>query len=840
MMKSLSFSFPLKMGLHARPASAIENLCSDFEAEVTLINTRNELSGSATSAVSLIAMDVQYEDIVQVQIRGELNFSLYEAFKDFVENQLPHIDDADESSGVSSDWLSPVYHSLGGHLTHGVALSTGKVLNNWIPYQVSLEIPTDSPIAMREKEWEESHTVFEKLEQRLSEENDQYNSGQSQLVEAHLSLLRDPLFKGEVLNRVESGDSFVVALDAVSSQLQAQFQASQSEIIRQRGADIKDLVFQLKAIAFPDALKNNFTEPDEDYILVGKDLPVSFFINLDGDRCKGVVCSGHSINSHLAILCRSLEIPAISIDENELTELLKLSQGPLFLEGESGVVIASPDENALSNYLMCQEFFQCRLSDKNLPDLNSENGSELSLQLLVNATTTAECKRFQSLDAQGIGLYRTELIYLDREELPSLEELSQLFYQLYEALLDEKGNVRKGVIRLPDIGGDKPSALFPQIKEENPFLGVRGVRLYPRMVTILETLIKALFLTLIAIEKEGKSWSPWIMVPMVSRVDELLWVRAKLKEIADELNYSGGSLKVGMMVEIPSAALSPGDLFAHCDFISVGTNDLQQYLFAADRGNSALYRKEEMKHPAFLQTLYHLAKEAKKAGIPASVCGEAASEMSLLPFWVGAGFTSLSLSLPQFQKVKQSLAQLNLLTLNKTLDKLFNHYPLEQEVNQWFSKVESELNPFFQPQRAFIDVDISSKSELIHHLAQCLTMQGASLSAALLEEDILKRESQWSTSLGFGFAIPHCKSEAVTSPALVALTLKNPIVWNEKEPDQKVHSVVLLTASANDAQNNHLKIFSKLARKLMHEEFRTEFSQAKEATALYQFLQNEL
>jgi fructose-specific PTS system IIA-like component len=452
-----------------------------------------------------------------------------------------------------------------------------------------------------------------------------------------------------------------------------------------------------------------------------------------------------------------------------------------------------------------------------------------ALDVAINATTAKEVAAAVTCGAQGVGLLRTELLFLDRDAPPTEDEQFEAYVAVVRA-----AQPHPVIIRTFDIGGDKPATYMSLPREDNPFLGVRGARLYPAHAHLLHTQLRAILRTS-SLTTQG---AVRIMAPMISVPAEAAWFREQVEFVKAQLSQESiahdRDVPVGMMIEVPSAAMDIARLAKHADFFSVGTNDLSQYWFAADRGNPHIASMANVHEPSFLRVLHAIASQARDAGKWVGVCGEMASDIRNLPIWIGAGFHEISVAPSEVAALKASLAALSFVACREALNRSMQcDDAASAAITLAQSSHSSTEHPVVIESAIHVHSTASTKHEAIREAADLMLIAGRTQNPDDIERAAWQREATYSTSLGFGFAIPHCKTEAVQHATLSVLKLSSPITWSG---DADVSIVILLAVPAHDTTGTHMRVFAKLARKLMHEEFRLSLSEAATPQAIAQLL----
>jgi phosphocarrier protein FPr len=441
-----------------------------------------------------------------------------------------------------------------------------------------------------------------------------------------------------VRGRIDAGGAAPAAWAAGVAAVAEQWSALADPYLRARAADVRAVGEQvLRALAGESAA----APVAVDGVLVADDLTPGQAAVLDPARVRGVVLVGGSPTSHASILIRSLGIPAVC---GAGRDVLDLAEGtPLVVDGTTGRIVAAPDPATLEGYrdraARAAEQRAREAADAARPAVTADGAA---VEVAANLASAAEARAAAAAGADGAGLIRTELVFLDRERPPSPDEQEREYRAMAAAF---RG--RPITIRTLDVGGDKPLPYLPQPVEANPYLGLRGLRL---SLTRPELLTEQLA----AICRVAREAPVKVMFPMVSTVDELLAARRLLDAVG-----CPPALRVGIMVEVPAAALSIDAFLPHVDFVSIGTNDLTQYTLAAERGNAGVAQLADPLDPAVLRLIAEVGRRA--AGrVPVSVCGEVAADPLAVPLLLGAGVTELSVAASAVPAVKAAVRGVDL------------------------------------------------------------------------------------------------------------------------------------------------------------------------------------
>ena len=469
------------------------------------------------------------------------------------------------------------------------------------------------------------NTLFQKARKELGEEH-------AAIVEVQMLMLEDLDFIEGVADEISAGSSAAEAAAAVGETMAQMMAALDDEYMQARAADVRDVSQRVA-----DILTGNggFQLPAEgNFLLVAEDLAPSETIQLPRERILAFVTQKGSSSSHTAILARTLNIPSlvqadIDLDEAEDFRILAV-------DGSTGKWYGDPDMETMKDLEVKQaQVAASRAALEVYRGRPSVTKSGKQVLLCANIGCPEDAVAAMAGDAEGVGLMRSEFLYLGRSNLPTEEELFQAYRQVAETM---KG--RPVVIRTLDIGADKQCDYLEMAKEENPALGLRGLRLCLEHPEIFRPQLRAIF-------RASAYGNLSIMFPMVAAVWELRKAKALCAEIRRELTAEGymlGKVPIGVMVETPAAAVIAADLAKEADFFSVGTNDLTQYTLAVDRQNADLGEFYDPYHPAVLSLMSYIAKCANEAGIWAGICGELGADPKLTETFIKMGFTELSMA----------------------------------------------------------------------------------------------------------------------------------------------------------------------------------------------------
>lgn len=465
------------------------------------------------------------------------------------------------------------------------------------------------------------------------------------IFDAHLMVLEDQALIGETIREFEStGRNIETCFDTISGRYVQAFSEIDDEYLRERAGDLRDVAQRVLQNLLGQA-GNSLKELADQRIVVANDISPSDSASLDRSAALALVTDTGSKTSHAVIVARSMKIPAV-VGVRNLTK--KVRNGDLaIVDGYDGVVILNPSEGTLFRYGKIQEHkksVETRLIAANRQPAITLDG--VAVSLLANIEKVDEVSKVKMYLAEGVGLYRSEFLFLSAARMPSEQEQ----FLAYRAVARDMAPLPV-TIRTLDLGGDKPMAgkadLFP--KENNPFMGFRAIRFCLEHQDIFKEQLRAILMA----SAYGKVK---LMYPMISGSEELGRANAVLRECMEELTARGvpfdAKIEVGAMIEIPSAAMTADLLAKDCAFFSIGTNDLIQYLLAIDRVNDRIAHLYEPTHPAVIRTLKYVVDEAHKRNVPVGVCGEMAGDPVFAALLLGLGVDSLSMSPAWLPSVK--------------------------------------------------------------------------------------------------------------------------------------------------------------------------------------------
>lgn len=479
------------------------------------------------------------------------------------------------------------------------------------------------------------------------------------LFQVYERMLDDNALAGEIRSHVQAGNWVQGALREVVMKHVAAFEAMEDAYLRSRASDVKDL--GLRILAYLQEAKTLSAPIPERAIVVGDDITPTIFVDIPRERIVGIVSLHGSSNSHMSIVARSLGIPTVvGVGDFPLSRLEGLN---LIVDGHRGEVIIEPAPEVVRQYqaIICE---QEELSKEleSVTDLPCETPDGHRINLFVNTGLMADVNMSLQRGAEGVGLYRTEIPFMVRDRFPSELEQMEIYRQQLEAF-----HPAPVTMRTLDIGGDKSLPYFP-IQEDNPFLGWRGIRVTLDHPEIFLVQIRAMLWASESLDNLR------IMLPMISSVMEIDEAMHLIHRAYLEVLEEGAHVQmpeVGVMIEVPAAVYQIKDFVQQCDFISVGSNDLTQYLLAVDRNNRRVANLYQAFHPSVLRALKHIIDAAKEEGTPVSICGEMAGDPRSAVLLMAMGYETLSMSATSLLRVKWVLRKISMEDARKLLDQVW-------------------------------------------------------------------------------------------------------------------------------------------------------------------------
>ena len=463
----------------------------------------------------------------------------------------------------------------------------------------------------------------------------QVGEKESEILTGQIAMMADPFLQSQMGEIIDAGQCAEAAVDQVCTMYAEMFAGVDDELMRQRATDVRDIRSRMLAILL-GVTGVDVSRLPAGSVLVARDLTPSMTVGLDREHVAAILTEVGGRTSHSAILARALELPAVLSVPRVLAQLK--DGDSVIVDGSEGTALVNPDQRTLAEYLAKQEQFRRQKAllsvYRDRPTVDAEGGR---YALYANIGSPADAGAAAGAGAEGIGLFRTEFLFMDRTSAPTETEQFEAYLAVSRIMAG-----KEVIIRTLDVGGDKAVDYLGMAREDNPFLGHRAIRYCLDNQELYKVQLRAL-LRAGAEEKNIK-----IMLPLVTSLEEVRGARALLETCKAELEAEGlpyhKDIPLGIMVETPAAALIADLLARECDFFSIGTNDLTQYTMAVDRGNAQVENLYTTFHPAVLRSIRNVITAAKQAGIPVGMCGEAAADPRLIPLLMTWGLDEFSVS----------------------------------------------------------------------------------------------------------------------------------------------------------------------------------------------------
>lgn len=493
-------------------------------------------------------------------------------------------------------------------------------------------------------------TFCEKTQRMAEDIRQRVGQKESEILSGQVMMLSDPFMVSQMEDAIQSGSCAEAAVDTVCQMYIEMFSNVEDELMKQRATDIGDIKTRMLRLLLGVESVDMASLP-KGTVLAAKDLTPSMTVGLQKENVSAIITEVGGKTSHSAILARALEIPAVLGIPDALQQLTDGQTA--IVDGATGQVLTEPDAETLYHYTKLQEE---QLRQKAMlsiyRDKPTTDASGRSYQLYANIGSVMEAQAALENGAEGIGLFRTEFLFMDRPAMPDEEEQLEAYSSVSHLM---KG--KEVIIRTLDVGGDKEVSYLKMGSEQNPFLGWRAIRYCLSEQPLFKTQLRAL-LRAGAQEKNIK-----IMLPLVTGVQEIRAARSLLEECKQELSREGleydPKIALGVMIETPAAALTADLMAKEADFFSIGTNDLTQYTIAVDRGNAKVEQLYTTLHPAVLRSIRGIIHAAKQAKIPVGMCGESAADPLLIPLLMQFGLDEFSVSASSVLKTRKTISEWN-------------------------------------------------------------------------------------------------------------------------------------------------------------------------------------
>ncbi|WP_245416263.1 phosphoenolpyruvate--protein phosphotransferase [Microvirga sp. 17 mud 1-3] len=638
-------------GLHARPATQFVKLAKSFQSDIEIV--RDGQGVNAKSSVKLMLLGIKENDELVLRASGEDAATAMDALSRFMETPDAGLDvgapDAHASAAPSQE-TRPPKPSLSEE-PRGIPASEGTALGPvhhffHDPLKVERRQVHPDQIEAEILRYEEAvaRTALVLAEERKRAD---LKPEDLQIINALIDVAHDAELVGQVKGRIGSGEDAVYATLAAGDDLARSFEAMSDPYIRARAEDIRGITRNV-ALTLLGRREATLADVAEGAIIVAEEISAWDFAKAPIGRIAGLLCTKGSSTSHIAIMARTHGLPAVLGYPGSVEALRRAKTAAI--DGHTGEVVLDPSEWVVATFrARIDKEAEARAQLARYSHMEPRTRDGTLIEVAANLGSLSEIDAALKAGAMGVGLFRTELLFMERKVLPTEDEQADIYTELARAFAPHPV-----IVRTLDIGGDKPIAGIDFPEEANPFLGWRGIRMCLDRLDIFRPQLKALL-------RAATVGNIKIMVPMISDVSELKAVKALLDECRMELRNQGipyGDAELGVMMETPAAALGADELAAEADFFSIGTNDLTQYIMAADRLNARLVNLNRADHPAVMKAIDLICQAAKGGGIWVGICGEAAAREDLIPEFVRMGVTELSMSPASIPRAKKRIIEL--------------------------------------------------------------------------------------------------------------------------------------------------------------------------------------
>jgi phosphoenolpyruvate-protein phosphotransferase len=647
-MKQLEITIHNETGLHARPAKTLVNLVKQFKSDIVI--RHGEKKANAKSLISVLTLGASKGSQLKIEVNGEDEETALAQIESAIlaglgegeaTHETPALPPASPAPNVE---VSPVEEikPIKANMVKGVGAAPGIAIGPVFQFQrqeISINDVSDGLVIGWERLQDALARAREQLESLKHQMIEKGLKAEAAIFDAHLGLLEDPELTEAVQARIQKGQDALKAWKETIEDSAVVVAALNDPILSARADDLRDVGRRVLKLMVGAEDKNDALL-DKPVVIFARELSPSDTVAFNKDFVLGFCIVNGGPTSHTAILARALGLPAIvSVDES----VLKLENDSyVIISGSDGTVTFNPAPEELQSAKQernsWMEKRRVALEQANAPAITADGRD---VEVVGNAGSLADAQKALKMGAAGIGLLRTEFLFLERTTAPTEAEQ----FDVYRSIAETMGKLPV-IVRTLDVGGDKPLPYITMQHEDNPFLGERGIRLCLNRPELFRMQLRAIL-------RAGLHGNLQIMFPMVGDIEEYRQARVMLDELQVELNIP--RITAGIMIEVPSAALMADVLAKEVDFFSIGTNDLTQYTLAMDRANPTLAAKQDGLHPAVLRLIARTIEGAHKHGKWAGICGELGSDPYAVPILIGLGIDELSMNVPSIPLVKAQI-----------------------------------------------------------------------------------------------------------------------------------------------------------------------------------------
>lgn len=654
-MKKIEIKIQNPTGLHARPAKVFVNIAKGFQSDIRVFH--GEKKANAKSLISLLTLGVETGSKIKIEVIGEDEDPATDALEAAIrgglgEEELLERVKQEEKTKLTQEPIKvelPISASveLPANCIQGIPGAQGVAIGP-IYHLKRTEITIEETFESESVEKTQLQKAIETAKGQLKSLYDrmmaQNANSEAAIFDVHLGLLEDVDLLDTVLEKINQQQSAAQAWQSTIETRAKMVSELDDPLLAARSADLHDVGYRVLRILV-GADQQNIEFPDYPVIIIADDLSPSDTASLDRDKVLGFCTVGGGPTAHTAIIARALGLPAIVSAGDGILSLKDATK--VILNGTSGILTIEPDQSAIQMAKGQQEKEEkLRVQAQEAADKPAITKDGHRVEVAANIGGVKEARQAIKLGAEAVGLLRTEFLFLERINPPSDDEQFTVYRDIAEAMQN-----KPVIIRTLDVGGDKPLPYIEMDDEMNPFLGERGIRLCLNRPELLRKQIHAIL-------RASQYGTLRIMFPMVADLSEWREARSMVLDMAEKMNSA--HIELGIMIEVPSAALLADAFAKEVDFFSIGTNDLTQYTLAMDRMHPKLAGKSDGLHPAVLRLIEMTVNAAHQEGKWVGVCGELGADSQAIPILVGLGVDELSVTVPSIPIVKAQVRNLNL------------------------------------------------------------------------------------------------------------------------------------------------------------------------------------
>jgi phosphocarrier protein FPr len=639
-------------GLHARPATEFVKLARSFAADIEIV--RGDKTANAKSPVKLMLLGVKEADEIVLRANGSDEAKALDALCSFVSLAQSREEASKPDAKVRQ---APVAERVGAAereratTLHGLAASEGVAIGPSFFFALEPVCALRREIGKDEIDTEiaKLRLAVDAVNSDLAERGRKAVAGtdEAQIIDALREISRDVEFVQRVEARIRAGQDAVSSTHESGEQLAAEFEGLEDPYQRARGDDVRATARKV-ALSLQGKTDATLADAPPGSVILARDISAFDLAGASLERFGGLICTTGGPTSHVAIIARSYGVPAVLGLEVDVERLR--SARVAALDGATGEVALDPDSATERRFREQVARDAARKSDlQAYVAVEPRTRDGRRIEIAANLGTLKEIDAALAVGAMGVGLFRTELLFMEHRRPPTEDEQAQVYARLAEAFAPAPV-----IVRTLDVGGDKPTPGLDFPHEDNPFLGWRGIRMCLDRPEVFKPQLRALL-------RAAVHGNVRVMLPMIADIEEIRKTKRLIEECRAELEAEKvpcGEFELGVMAETPAAALIADELAREAAFFSIGTNDLTQYVMAADRQNPKVANLNRADHPAVLRAVDLICQAARKAGIWVGVCGEAAARPELIPKFVNLGVTELSMAAASILRAKKCVTEL--------------------------------------------------------------------------------------------------------------------------------------------------------------------------------------